>query len=77
MFGQNLPGDNNYNFKGRLDAVSIFDYGLSPAQIRDHMDNSINVGVNEKVLAAGKRYRIFPNPVTGSDLQIEVNSLSA
>jgi hypothetical protein len=76
VFGQNLPGDNNYNFKGRLDAVSIFDYGLSPSQIAYHMENSINVGVSEQVLATGKRYRVFPNPVTGSSIQIELKSLT-
>jgi hypothetical protein len=76
VFGQNLPGDNNYNFKGRLDAVSIFDYGLSPSQIAYHMENSINVGVSEQVLATGKRYRVFPNPVTGSFIQIELKSLT-
>ena len=77
VFGQNLPGDNNYNFKGRLDAVSIFDYGLSPAQIAYHMENNINVGVGEKLLATGNRYQVFPNPVAGSFIQVEVQSLTS
>jgi hypothetical protein len=76
VFGQNLPGDNHYNFKGKLDAVSIFDYGLSPAQIKDHMENSIHVGIHEKVSSAGKRCQVFPNPVTGSFIQIELTSIT-
>ena len=76
VFGQNLPGDNHYNFKGKLDAVSIFDYGLSPAQIKDHMENSIHVGVHEKVSSAGKRCQVYPNPVTGSFIQIELTSMT-
>ena len=72
VFGQNLPGDNNYNFKGRLDALSIFDYGLSPSQIADHMENSINVDLNEQVLSTGFHYQVYPNPVTGSLIHIEM-----
>lgn len=77
VFGQNLPGDNNYNFKGRLDAVSIFDYGLSPSQIADHMENSINLGVKEKVSPNDTQYRVFPNPVTGSVIQIAMKTLTS
>jgi hypothetical protein len=75
VFGQNLPGVNNYNFKGRLDAVSIFDYGLSPSQIADHMENSINLGVYGKSLIAGKPYQVFPNPVIGSVVYIAMKNL--
>jgi hypothetical protein len=31
--GQDLPGDNNYNFNGVLDDVRLFDYGLSLGEI--------------------------------------------
>jgi hypothetical protein len=40
------------------------------------MENSINVGVGEKLLATGNRYQVFPNPVAGSFIQVEVQSLT-
>jgi hypothetical protein len=74
VFGQNLPGDNNYNFKGRLDALSIFDFGLSPSQIADHMENGISMGLKNKVLATGTSYQVYPNPNTGSLINIDMFS---
>jgi hypothetical protein len=71
-FGQNLPGVNDYNFKGALDAVSIFDYGLFPAQIKDHMENGINLSIPGSELISGKRLSVFPNPVTGPDINIKI-----
>lgn len=74
VFGQNLPGDNNNNFKGTLDAVSIFDYGLSQAQILDHMENSIGLAIPPSASDFGKRYRIYPNPVSSAGLNITILS---
>ncbi|MCK5465823.1 MAG: hypothetical protein KAI95_22495, partial [Bacteroidales bacterium] len=73
-FGQNLPGVNDYNFKGALDAVSIFDYGLFPDQIKDHMENSINLSIPGSAIRASKRISVFPNPVTGPDINIRIYS---
>ncbi|MCK5134937.1 MAG: T9SS type A sorting domain-containing protein [Bacteroidales bacterium] len=74
-FGQHLPGVNGYNFKGVLDAVSIFDYGLSPAQILDHLENSINLSIPHSDFIRGRRYNVFPNPVTGSNINIKIISI--
>ena len=74
-FGQNLPGINDYNFKGALDAVSIFDYGLFPSQIKDHMENSINLNIPGSALVSGKKISVFPNPVTGPDININIYSM--
>ena len=73
--GQNLPGENEYNFKGALDAVTIFDYGLSPAQILDHMENSINLGIPGSESIAGRRLSVFPNPVSGPNMNIKIYSI--
>jgi hypothetical protein len=70
VFGQNLPGVNGYNFKGALDAVSIFDYGLFPSQIKNHMENSINLSIQNSEFVPGKGFRVFPNPVSGSDINV-------
>jgi hypothetical protein len=77
VMGQNLPGDNNNNFKGTLDAVAVFDYGLSQAQILEHMENSVNLALPGSVSDSGKRHRVFPNPVTASSLNIEIHSLQS
>jgi hypothetical protein len=74
-FGQNLPGENLYNFKGALDAVSIFDYGLFPSQVMEHMENSLSLGITGPEDMPGKRLRVYPNPVTGADINIMVYSL--
>lgn len=71
-FGQNLPGDNNYNFKGALDAVSIFDFGLFPSQIKDLMENGIGLGLPGKASNTGKRFLVFPNPLSGQELNIRI-----
>jgi hypothetical protein len=72
VFGQNLPGDNNYNFKGALDAVTIFDFGLYPSQIKDLMEKGIGLGFPATESTAGKRYVVFPNPVSGQEINIRV-----
>lgn len=74
-FGQNLPGENGYNFKGALDAVSIFDYALFPAQIKDHMENSINLSIPNSEFVPGKGFRVFPNPVTGPNINIIIYNM--
>jgi hypothetical protein len=74
VFGQNLPGVNDYNFKGTLDAVSIFDYGLSPSQIKEHMENSVNLSIPGSLFKPGRKLMVFPNPVAGPDINITIHS---
>jgi len=71
--GQNLPGENAYNFKGAMSALSIFDYGLFPEQIADHMENSISLDVPEPGSIQGSKIRVYPNPVNGSGIQITLS----
>ena len=68
--GQNLPGENGYNFKGAMSAFSIFDYGLFPEQIADHMDSSISLNVPEYGVLQGRKVEVYPNPVSGSGIRI-------
>jgi hypothetical protein len=69
-FGQHLPGINGNNFKGSLDAVSFFDYALSEEQILDHMENSIDITALLEIDRPEKKMNIFPNPVSGSVLNV-------
>jgi hypothetical protein len=68
VMGQNLPGENGYNFKGAMSALSIFDFGLSPGQIEEHMENSISLHVQEPVPDPGRNIEVFPNPVSGPEM---------
>lgn len=69
-FGQHLPGVNGYNFKGGLDAVSIYDYALSEEQIIDHLENAIDItGLNENI-KSDNRLIIYPNPVSGEEVNM-------
>ncbi len=70
--GQNLPGENGYNFKGAMSALSIFDYGLFPEQIMDHMENSISLRVPESEMGQDRTIEVYPNPVSGSGIWIAI-----
>ena len=62
--GQSVPGDNNYNFHGRLDEIRIYDYALPLNEIEQFYDlptsiddNNISAIPNEIML-----YQNYPNP---------------
>jgi hypothetical protein len=63
VLGQNLPGNNNYNYKGDMALVSIFNYGISPAQIEENY--LLNVP-NLEQISSKKDLVIYPNPVNNS-----------
>lgn len=56
--GRDLPGDQNYSFRGTLDDVRIFDYALSPAAI----DALTAVHENSQLPAATTLLQNYPNP---------------
>jgi hypothetical protein len=70
IFGQNLPGNNNYNCNGSLDDIRIYDYALSYNQIQELYDintdvigNSISSLPSENIL-----YQNYPNPFNGESV---------
>lgn len=65
VLGQNLPGNNEYNFKGSLSRLYIFDYALSPLQIIE------NISVDNQPVATGPgKLQVFPNPVISSTMYV-------
>ncbi|GAB4334598.1 MAG: hypothetical protein Kow0037_13440 [Calditrichia bacterium] len=61
--GQRLPGDPQYNFRGALDEVRLFDYGLSPSEIRDLY--TTNTGLEGPPAQLPGKFRLevnYPNP---------------
>ncbi len=64
---QTVPGDNNYNFKGILDDIRIFDYAISLDEINELYDFSTDVenGNNITIPNSTKLYQNYPNPFNG------------
>ncbi|MGA3245407.1 MAG: LamG-like jellyroll fold domain-containing protein [Bacteroidota bacterium] len=62
--GQDLPGDNNYNFKGVLDDIRIFDYAASVQQIANLFDINTAIAVTHDpgVPRSFELYQNYPNP---------------
>ncbi|KAA3660986.1 MAG: T9SS C-terminal target domain-containing protein [Calditrichaeota bacterium] len=68
MIGQMLPGNTEYNFKGEIDDVKIFNYVLSPEEIKNLAE--IGTAVDESFDAVLPKSTIlypgFPNPFNPS-----------
>lgn len=64
MIGQVLPGNNQYNFKGVLDDIRIYDYALSFQEIKDLYDIVTSVDDQSRDYILGKNilYQNYPNP---------------
>jgi rhodanese-related sulfurtransferase len=64
MIGQVLPGNSNYNFKGIIDDVSIYNYALSSSEIEDLYDqsSSIEFSTNPDVPRNFSLSQNYPNP---------------
>ena len=61
--GQVLPNDQNYNFQGSIDDISIFDYGLSTTEIDSLAGVVTDVGGSPPPLPAEfSLAQNFPNP---------------
>lgn len=67
MIGQRLPSDQNYNFKGILDDVRIYNYGLNLKEIADLYDISTTVDeTTNSVPSAFELFQNYPNPFNPS-----------
>jgi len=65
--GQILPSNNNYNFKGVLDDIRIYDYALSVEEIEDlyEIETSIRNENSSLIPLSTKLYQNYPNPFNG------------
>jgi hypothetical protein len=68
--GQDLPGDNNYNFNGVLDDIRIYDYALSVQQIANLFDinTAVTVTNDPGSLKSFVLYQNYPNPFNPSTI---------
>lgn len=62
LMGQMLPGDANYNFKGVIDDVKIYNYALIPDAVRMLYESATPTG--EAFAEQSDGIRVFPNPAS-------------
>jgi len=64
LIGQVLPENNQYNFKGVLDDIRIYDYALSFQEIKDLYDiiTSVNDRLGDFIPEQNILYQNYPNP---------------
>ena len=80
MIGQVLPNNTQYNFKGVLDDIRIYNYALSYSKIKSLYDFVVNVSDENKVQLP-ENYRLtqnYPNPFnnqTNIEFQVPNQSL--
>ncbi len=62
LMGQMLPGNTEYNFRGTLDEVRIYDYAFVPEQVLKLYNESITP-IKENI-ETSSTLKVFPNPVS-------------
>lgn len=80
MVAQTVPGDNNYNFKGTLDDIRIYDYALSLETIAELFDFPTNVNDEENMPLPTftKLFQNYPNPFNGdTNIKFQVSQISS
>lgn len=76
---QTIPGDNNYNFKGVLDDIRIYDYAISLEKIAELFDFSTNIDDEDTmpIPAVTKLFQNYPNPFNGvTNIKYQVSQIS-
>ena len=70
MIGQVLPGNSNYNFKGILDDIRIYDYALSREEVRNLYGIPTSVAENKNGVLPNSNYlyQNYPNPFNGRSI---------
>jgi len=68
MIGQVLPGNNQYNFKGVLDDIRIYNYALSFQEIRNLYDvtTAVDEQWNNLIPDQNELFQNYPNPFNSS-----------
>ncbi|MBN8682853.1 MAG: hypothetical protein J0L99_09370 [Chitinophagales bacterium] len=62
LFGQILPGNTEYNYKGVLDEVKIYNHALIPESVRD-LYQEASTGLWSPVAQNSFAFVVAPNPV--------------
>ena len=67
MIGQVLPGNNQYNFKGTLDDIRIYNYALSYSNIQSLYDFFTDVDIDQESKSPDNYslFQNYPNPFNG------------
>ena len=73
VLGQNIPGNNNYNFKGAMTLLNIYDFPLSPGQIAENLSLDIEITEKENKLSL----LVFPNPVNKDHFFVQTETKNA
>jgi hypothetical protein len=60
--GQSLPGQTGFDFKGKLDKVKIFNYGISHAEVLSIYEEEISQITDDQ--PGMNRVQVFPNPAS-------------
>ena len=63
LMGQMLPAQPEYNFKGVMDAVKIYDYALTPDGVKSLFEEGVS-GVENPLFSATQVLVLSPNPVS-------------
>jgi hypothetical protein len=69
VLGQNIPGNNQYNFHGALSMLHIFDYALSPLEIQDNLSLNVIPVHNDLPMDIW----VYPNPVLSDRLNLRAS----
>lgn len=64
LMGQMIPGDANYNFRGVMDEVKIFDYALTPPAARLLFEQGVVSSVEVAPSFKNNTLLLFPNPAS-------------
>ena len=70
MIGQVLPGNTQYNFKGVLDDIRIYDYAIPYSEIQKLYDINTDVAEENNSLIPTENflYQNYPNPFNGQSV---------
>jgi hypothetical protein len=69
--GQILPGVTDYNFKGVLDAVKIFDFALPPNAVQSLYQQGVTATQAPTAMLEGQ-LQLSPNPLTEGQSLLQV-----
>jgi hypothetical protein len=62
VFGQSLPDQEGFNFKGKMDKLRLYDYGISYEEVKEIYESELSsVGdINQNT----QKLQVYPNPAT-------------